>query len=96
MRATNLRWPASGFLYSHCAVTAVALVVSAADWASLGAQTSESRPFYVPANPNYTLVDSVADSLRFTLTKTLQPDADGHLVPTSGFVNPEGGSDGLA
>src|ERR1019366_536468 len=46
--------------------------------------------FYVPADPKYTLVDSVEDSLRFTLTKTLQRDSNGHLVSISSFVNPEG------
>ncbi len=50
-----------------------------------------SKPaFYVPENPNYTIVDSVKDSLRFTLTKTLRPDAQGHLVSISSFVNPQG------
>jgi hypothetical protein len=49
-----------------------------------------SRPFYVPGNPAYTIVDSVKDSLRFTLDQTLEPDARGHLVSRSSFVNPAG------
>lgn len=47
-------------------------------------------PFYVPENPRYTVVSSVVDSIRFTLTKTLKPDAKGHLVSISSFVDPEG------
>ncbi len=46
--------------------------------------------FYLPENPRYTIVDSVLDSLRFTLTKTLARGACGHLVSISSFVNPEG------
>ncbi len=46
------------------------------------------QPFHVPENPAYTIVDSVRDSLRFTLDHTLQPDAAGHLVSRSSFVNP--------
>ena len=48
------------------------------------------RGFYLPADPNYTLVDSAQDSVRFTLTKTLQRDSRGHLVSRSSFVDPEG------
>lgn len=46
--------------------------------------------FYLPENPHYTIVQSVLDSLRFTLTKTLRQDARGHLVAISSFVDPEG------
>lgn len=46
--------------------------------------------FYVPANPHYTLVDSVLDSLRFTLTKTLKRDSAGRLISISSFVDPDG------
>ena len=35
---------------------------------------SGDRPFYVPENPKYTIADSMADSIRFTLEKTLRPD----------------------
>jgi hypothetical protein len=54
-------------------------------------QDLRSRPFYVPADPAYSIVDSVRDSLRFTLEKTLKPDSKGHLVSISSFVNPEAG-----
>ncbi len=46
--------------------------------------------FYLPENARYTIVDSVRDSLRFTLDKTLRRDEHGHLVGISSFVNPEG------
>lgn len=48
-----------------------------------------SLPFYVPENPRYTIVDSVQDSIRFTLDKTLRRDERGHLVSISSFVDPE-------
>lgn len=51
---------------------------------------SVGRAFYVPENPAYTITDSVRDSLRFTLTKTLERDAHGHWVSISSFVNPAG------
>jgi hypothetical protein len=53
-------------------------------------KTNPGRAFYLPENPNYTIAQSVRDSIRFTLTKTLQRDARGHLVSISSFVNPEG------
>jgi hypothetical protein len=46
--------------------------------------------FHVPENPQYTIVDSAIDSLRFTVEKTLRKDDKGHLVSISSFVNPEG------
>ena len=46
--------------------------------------------FYLPENPSYTIFDSVKDSIRFTLTKTLTNDAKGHLVSISSFVDPDG------
>ena len=49
-----------------------------------------SRDLYVPADPKYSIVDSVLDSQRFTLTRTLQCDEKGHLVSVSSFVDPEG------
>jgi len=48
------------------------------------------RSFYLPADAKYTLVDSAQDSVRFTLTKTLQRDSQRHLVSLSSFVDPEG------
>jgi hypothetical protein len=47
------------------------------------------RPFYVPENPKYTITDSVLDSIRFTLEKTLRRDERGHLVSVSSFVDLE-------
>ena len=49
-----------------------------------------SRDFYLAENPSYTIADSALDSLRFTLTKTLQRDERGHLVSISSFVDPDG------
>lgn len=50
---------------------------------------AEESVFYLPENPDYTILDSSLDSLRFTINKTLQEDAAGHLVSISSFVNPE-------
>lgn len=47
-------------------------------------------PFYVPENPEYTIVDSTLDSIRFTLNRTVKPNAEGHLVSISSFINPNG------
>jgi hypothetical protein len=46
--------------------------------------------FYVPADPNYTLVDSALDSVRFTLERTLTLCDQGHLASKSSFVDPHG------
>jgi len=46
--------------------------------------------FYRPENPNYTIVASVLDSLRFTLGQTLHRGPCGHLCSISSFVNPQG------
>jgi hypothetical protein len=54
-----------------------------------GADLPPARAFYVPENPRYTIVESVEDSIRFTLNQTLKRDAKGHLVSISSFVNPE-------
>jgi len=48
------------------------------------------RAFYVAEDPRHTIVQSVLESLRFTLTKTLRRDERGHLVSVSSFVDPEG------
>jgi len=74
--------PALG-LFLACSLCARAL-------ASAVAQGPGPEAFYVPANPKYTVVESALDSVRFTLTKTLQRDARGNLVSISSFVNPEG------
>jgi hypothetical protein len=57
---------------------------------SRGANLATEPTFHVPGNPHYTIVDSVADSIRFTLGKTVRPNDQGHLVSISSFVNPEG------
>ena len=44
----------------------------------------------MPENPEYTITDSVLDSIRFTLGKTLRRDERGHLVSISSFVDPQG------
>ena len=46
--------------------------------------------FYLPADPEYSIVDSVMDSIRFTMTRTLTRCDQGHLASKSSFVNPEG------
>ncbi|MCX8107428.1 MAG: hypothetical protein N3G20_01340, partial [Verrucomicrobiae bacterium] len=59
---------------------------------SLGAAdrcTDPGLSFYVTENPNYTIVHSVMDSLRFTIYHTLKLDDRGHLVSISSFVDPE-------
>jgi hypothetical protein len=49
-----------------------------------------ARPFFLPADPAYGIVDSVKDSLRFTVTRTLQRDVHNHVVSISSFVDPAG------
>jgi hypothetical protein len=60
----------------------------------LAAATDASAPmpgaFYLPAQASYSIVDSVRDSMRFTLQRTVRPDDRGHLVSTSSFVDPAG------
>ena len=53
---------------------------------------SNSAPagFYLPENPSFTIVQSAAESLRFTLDKTLKRDEQGNAVSISSFVDPEG------
>lgn len=46
--------------------------------------------FYVAEDPAYTIVQSALDSVRFTLERTVRPDARGHLVSISSFVDPDG------
>lgn len=56
----------------------------------LRSYSADLSDFYLPADSNYTIVDSVQDSIRFTFTKTLQSDSNGHLVSISSFVDPDG------
>jgi hypothetical protein len=55
-----------------------------------GGNDAAQRTFYVPENPDYTIVQSTLDSLRFTLNKTLKEGECGHLASISSFVNPDG------
>ena len=49
-----------------------------------------AKSFYLPANANYTVVQSALDSVRFTVEKTVRREKCGHLVSISSFVNPNG------
>ncbi|MHC4178816.1 MAG: hypothetical protein ACYSWU_14995 [Planctomycetota bacterium] len=68
----------------------IALVVLSAALHGQADSELDDRPFYVPEDPKYTITDSVLDSIRFTLEKTLRRDQRGHLVSISSFVDPEG------
>ncbi len=46
--------------------------------------------FYVPEDPEYTIVDSVRDSLRFTVDRSLTRCDQGHIASKSSFLDPEG------
>jgi hypothetical protein len=78
-------------LLSSCVPSLGLAVAIFAPIAAHAASDEASTPqrFYLPADPDYSIVDSVQDSLRFTLTKTLRTDERGHLVSISSFVNPE-------
>ncbi|MBI5091349.1 MAG: hypothetical protein HZB26_02785 [Candidatus Hydrogenedentes bacterium] len=56
----------------------------------MGSAQSSETAFYIPENPGYTIVDSAADSIRFTVERTLAPCSCGHVASLSSFVNPEG------
>ncbi len=72
---------------SNCFSCLIALTLSVSGQTDADLST---RAFYLPENPDYTITDSVVDSIRFTLTKTLKRDERGHLVSISSFVDPEG------
>ncbi|MCF7668412.1 MAG: hypothetical protein K9N48_01395 [Verrucomicrobia bacterium] len=57
---------------------------------SLYAGDVDKPRFYVPGNPDYTIVDSMVDSLEFTLNLTLTNDGAGNLCSKSSFVDPDG------
>ena len=48
---------------------------------------ADTPDFHLPANPDYSIIDSVRDSLRFTVDHTLAKDPRGHLVSISSFVD---------
>ena len=45
--------------------------------------------FYLPENPDYTILDSMKDSVRFTIERTLI-EYKGHLSSKSSFVDKDG------
>lgn len=71
-------------------IAVVFLTLASTPQAAYAADPSGARTFYLPADSSYTIVDSVKDSIRFTLDKTVQRDAKGNLVSISSFVDPEG------
>ncbi len=75
---------------AQIAFLAGALLIFPGVFEARGAEPEPVRTFYRPADPQYTLVDSVQDSLRFTVGRTLQCDSKGYLVSKSSFVDPEG------
>jgi hypothetical protein len=62
---------------------------SAAPDARSAVEAARQTGFYVPENPKYTIFDSSADSLRFTLTRCMST-YKGHACSTSSFVDPDG------
>ena len=70
------------------ALAAVGIGCTAAARPGQRASAAEER-FYLPENPDYTIVASAADSLRFTLTRCLTTHR-GHACATSSFVDPTG------
>lgn len=81
---------------STCAGAAASIAAASACISRGGAAVPATRPaalknggFYVAADPNYTIFDSVADSLRFTLTRCMTT-YKGHACGTSSFVDPTG------
>jgi hypothetical protein len=47
-----------------------------------------TQPFYLPADPGYTILDSLHDSVRFA--RRCLTEYNGHLCATSSFVDPDG------
>ncbi|MBI4584514.1 MAG: hypothetical protein HY717_10900 [Planctomycetes bacterium] len=59
-----------------------------AAWSAQAAPESDPA-FYLPENPQYTIVQSALDSARFTIEKTLKACDQGHLASISSFVDEE-------
>jgi hypothetical protein len=80
--------------YRPVGSTLVLLCFLIAMWATTmevpAAQTTQTNSFYLPTDAGHGLVESVLDSIGFTLTKTLKSDEQGHLISLSSFVDPEG------
>jgi hypothetical protein len=51
--------------------------------------TEATSAFYLPEDPDYTILDSAADSVRFTIERTLV-EYKGHLSSKSSFVDKDG------
>ncbi|MBP7935736.1 MAG: hypothetical protein KA354_13900 [Phycisphaerae bacterium] len=91
-----------GFL-RHMGGAAMASLTASWPQARYAVEAAESRPssslpasrgslspgrFYVPENPRYTIFDSAADSLRFTLTRCMTT-CRGRACSKSSFVDPD-------
>ncbi|MCB1127728.1 MAG: hypothetical protein KDM81_14640, partial [Verrucomicrobiae bacterium] len=59
-------------------------------WLAAAAEPAAPPTFHLPADPACSIVDSVQNSLRFTLGWTVERDDRRHLVSISSFVNPQG------
>jgi len=82
------------FLIGSASLAAMSLAAgcasrSAAPDARSAVEAARQTGFYVPGNPKYTIFDSSADSLRFTLTRCMST-YKGHACSTSSFVDPDG------
>jgi hypothetical protein len=56
---------------------------------ALATKTGPQEPFYLPEDPNYTILDSARDSVRFTVERTLV-EYKGRLSSKSSFVDKDG------
>ncbi len=73
-------------------VCVVLLMSGAIDAGTKGPQPKAAElqgTFYLPENPEYTIVDSMKDSVRFTAERTLV-EYQGHLSSKSSFVDRDG------
>ena len=74
-------------LIGFCLLAAIGSLLAVS---SVRADETNFGAFRLPENPDYTILDSAIDSVRFTLNKTLKENEHGHLVSISSFVNPQG------
>lgn len=81
--------PQKGHLRVHLIVGLLLAALAVSSFAAPAGEDGSARAFYVAENPQFTILESVRESLRFTLTKTLRPNERGHLVSISSFVDPE-------
>lgn len=73
-----------------CSSVPASLIITLIGFGLSSATETQTNLFYLPADVHYTLVDSVVDSVGFTLNKTLQLDPHHHLASVSTFVDPDG------